>query len=465
MYESSSPSVDSPAPLSHPRREREALLAIIDDIGNVIASTQEFCELCGYGPEEMSFRNWWIDLTPPESISAELRALGGLAGREGLQFFDHELYRADGERMHIGVLARESYGVFILEIARMLPCLESRISPLYGFSEALSMERAIVATDAEGRVSHANSSSLSIFRYADEAAVLGRSALEFLAPECAAAFRRKIDREREGVSADDDMTALRGDGVFVRVRLRSLPLVSRGRFQGTIAFVGLAPEEERGQRDSKGETLAPRSCQSLDCLDGLPLAICSLRPDGSIRCINTFGRSFLGIGEEDIRRGVFVFERLREDMVGRCRSMLDEALRGAELRPIIMDVETPEGERRPAIWCFSWDREKDGLTCIILKADDLLASAMMPDEGFYASYSLTSREREVADFLILGFEYKEIADRMGIGLPTVRSHAQSVYARLGIHSRAELIELSGRWHDGQGGEETRELVARFLRTR
>lgn len=55
---------------------------------------------------------------------------------------------------------------------------------------------------------------------------------------------------------------------------------------------------------------------------------------------------------------------------------------------------------------------------------------------------LTPRQREIARLLCnSGFSYKEIADRLGISGGTMRKHAENVYRRLRVHSRAELTVL------------------------
>jgi DNA-binding NarL/FixJ family response regulator len=53
--------------------------------------------------------------------------------------------------------------------------------------------------------------------------------------------------------------------------------------------------------------------------------------------------------------------------------------------------------------------------------------------------SLTEREREVLELLSKGHLYKEIADRLGISLDTVRSHLRKVYDKLHVHSRTEAV--------------------------
>ena len=52
---------------------------------------------------------------------------------------------------------------------------------------------------------------------------------------------------------------------------------------------------------------------------------------------------------------------------------------------------------------------------------------------------LTPREREVLDELAKGSLYKEIADRLGIGVETVRGYLSSIYAKLHVRSLTEAV--------------------------
>ena len=52
---------------------------------------------------------------------------------------------------------------------------------------------------------------------------------------------------------------------------------------------------------------------------------------------------------------------------------------------------------------------------------------------------LTPREQETLQFLADGLRYKEIADRMHIGLDTVRKHVQSIYVKFHVKSRTEAV--------------------------
>jgi DNA-binding NarL/FixJ family response regulator len=55
---------------------------------------------------------------------------------------------------------------------------------------------------------------------------------------------------------------------------------------------------------------------------------------------------------------------------------------------------------------------------------------------------LTPREAEVLELLQDGWTNSEIADDLSIGIETVRTHARSIYRKLGIASRRELARLA-----------------------
>ena len=53
--------------------------------------------------------------------------------------------------------------------------------------------------------------------------------------------------------------------------------------------------------------------------------------------------------------------------------------------------------------------------------------------------TLTERETEILTFLSKGFANKEIADKLNISVPTVRTHLRHIYEKLHVRSRAEAI--------------------------
>jgi DNA-binding NarL/FixJ family response regulator len=52
---------------------------------------------------------------------------------------------------------------------------------------------------------------------------------------------------------------------------------------------------------------------------------------------------------------------------------------------------------------------------------------------------LTKREQEVLELLAEGFRYKEIADRLYLGVDTVRTYIRTIYSTLQVHSRTDAI--------------------------
>ena len=54
---------------------------------------------------------------------------------------------------------------------------------------------------------------------------------------------------------------------------------------------------------------------------------------------------------------------------------------------------------------------------------------------------LSRREMDVFRCLAMGYDATATAKRLQVSWNTVRTHTRNVYAKLGVHSRQELIDL------------------------
>jgi len=71
---------------------------------------------------------------------------------------------------------------------------------------------------------------------------------------------------------------------------------------------------------------------------------------------------------------------------------------------------------------------------------DLLRSGVLSPGGVDPTrLDLTEREQEVLRCLVDGCKYKEAAERLGIGIETVRTHIRGVYSKLQVHSVAAAV--------------------------
>ncbi len=62
--------------------------------------------------------------------------------------------------------------------------------------------------------------------------------------------------------------------------------------------------------------------------------------------------------------------------------------------------------------------------------------------GSGAFASLSQRESEVLFCLIEGLDRRETAERLHLSVNTIRTHAQSIFAKLGAHSTLEAVALA-----------------------
>jgi DNA-binding CsgD family transcriptional regulator len=59
----------------------------------------------------------------------------------------------------------------------------------------------------------------------------------------------------------------------------------------------------------------------------------------------------------------------------------------------------------------------------------------------FGSDVLTTREREIAQLILIGHSSNSISMSLGISLPTVKTHRRNIYSKLQISSQAELFSL------------------------
>jgi DNA-binding NarL/FixJ family response regulator len=61
---------------------------------------------------------------------------------------------------------------------------------------------------------------------------------------------------------------------------------------------------------------------------------------------------------------------------------------------------------------------------------------------------LSPREQEVLELLARGYLYKEIAERLNIGVPTVNTYVRRMYEKLHVRSRAQAVAKYAHLADG-----------------
>ena len=126
---------------------------------------------------------------------------------------------------------------------------------------------------------------------------------------------------------------------------------------------------------------------------------------------------------------------------GEARSL---ALRAAEaFRSFPWPVEEAEalevaGDLEGALAIY----KRIGATRPARRLEDALGVRRSPQTR--AAGVLSRREEEVCDLLVRGRSYKAIAEELGIGERTVETHAHSVYRKLGVKTRLELVAQRSR---------------------
>ncbi len=63
-------------------------------------------------------------------------------------------------------------------------------------------------------------------------------------------------------------------------------------------------------------------------------------------------------------------------------------------------------------------------------------------EGYTSYVTLTRREREIFRLIALGYDNREISERLSIAEQTVKNHVREIYAKLNLHERVHVIRMA-----------------------
>ncbi|MFK4729110.1 response regulator transcription factor [Agromyces mediolanus] len=83
------------------------------------------------------------------------------------------------------------------------------------------------------------------------------------------------------------------------------------------------------------------------------------------------------------------------------------------------------------------------------RRDEERDDAATAARGIPAAARLTGRERDVLDGMALGRSNAELAESLGISVPTVKTHVSNVLAKLGARSRSHAVAIARGLEDGR----------------
>jgi DNA-binding NarL/FixJ family response regulator len=164
-----------------------------------------------------------------------------------------------------------------------------------------------------------------------------------------------------------------------------------------------------------------------------------------------------GFRVREASSGQEALERATED--GVALAVLDVRLDDPSGYEVCRRLREEHGEALPIIF-VSGDRTEsfDRVAGLLLGADDYLVKPIVPDELVarvrrhlrrLATWNgrrirLTKREREVLERLAEGLSPAQIATLLGISPKTVGTHVEHIYAKLGVHTRAQAVATAFR---------------------
>jgi PAS domain S-box-containing protein len=305
----------------------------------------------------------------------------------------------------------------------------------------LKAQVGIIRIDAAGAIGFINPFMVRMLGYDSEGELIGRSIMDTIKKTEGCGVIEKFLGRKGGASESYFLTLARKDGSTFIARFSSVSLGEDDSFIGSCMVVTDITREAR-----LFDRLKMSEARFRNLSRQLPAAIFELDADSNIRYCNDFAHDLLGIDGLGCRRSLRSF--VAEDELSRYDRLMAEAFGGRDRGAVPLDLVRKGCERLPALWSVALERWRDGkplASVVVIEVTSVLASIFAFNESELSSYGLTSRELAVAKSLASGLIYKEIAYELGISLSTVRTHTMSLYRKIGIHSREELVDLANSW--------------------
>lgn len=276
----------------------------------------------------------------------------------------------------------------------------------------------------------------------------------------------RIERSREPVSSDlawtpaawreEPFYAILGHGDIHH--LVQAPLVAEGRLVGTLNVASPlgAPPFGRAEvarlrrvarhisvaylRARRVDALERRCTTAEELLDALNVPLLAHTAAGTILFANRAADRLLAV-HLDARRAALLRSALRRN---------GEALADGSRR--VANATVQVGEPAQGEWRPLPVRPQGRCTTLAVRtaamprAPELLASFVYeaPTDLPAPLPVLSPREQEVVELLVRGLSNRAIAEAAAISENTVKQHLKRVYAKLGVHSRAEAAAAAAR---------------------
>ena len=184
-----------------------------------------------------------------------------------------------------------------------------------------------------------------------------------------------------------------------------------------------------------------------EVIDRSPARLFLLERTGVVRHINAAGYRLIAQGKGiAVRKDRLVCAA--DDATQRLKGLIDRAGDADRRAGGSMGLIAKDGEHRLAIevaplaakhaWPFAAG------PAVIVSIADPEASGELSEPMLRDLFDLTPAEIRVAAALFAGLEPAKAAERLAVGMPTIRSHLAHIYAKTGATGQSDLCRLLGR---------------------
>jgi len=191
----------------------------------------------------------------------------------------------------------------------------------------------------------------------------------------------------------------------------------------------------------------------LAALDHVVIGLCIVRPNRVVEICNSEAKRIFentDLIKIDKNRMLIAKERQVSQMINQA---IDQATNQQRLHPIEHENILRIGYKNEVSFLLEVTHLRDSegelgepLDGALVSIIDLFNTKEIKTERLTTLYSLTAVEQQVCSFVVQGLSRTEIAERREVSPQTVKTQISSIYTKLQVRTRTELIRLALKIH-------------------
>jgi PAS domain S-box-containing protein len=198
------------------------------------------------------------------------------------------------------------------------------------------------------------------------------------------------------------------------------------------------------QKEAAWKIVEEREKRFHEMAEYLPAAIVELDNESNITYVNKIGHELFELTQAEASRKPSFTNLIEPGDRDRFARELGTIAESGNSRLFELRFKTMGNNSFFGLFKFAVlndENKRTGIRALVTEVRHYLDLVLMPDDRFYEKYGISSREKEVFEYVLKGFANKDTGEKLFISERTVKKHIASILEKTDCARRRDLINL------------------------